>query len=48
MSPDLDGKRQDILIEAVPSARRIAVLADSNVATLEHLKFRRESTEKTF
>src|SRR5262245_64881399 len=38
MSPDLDGKRQDILIEAVPNARRIAVLADSNVATLEHLR----------
>ena len=38
MSPDLDGKRQDILIEAVPAARRIAALADSNVANLEHLK----------
>src|SRR5262245_35525102 len=38
MSPDLDGKRQDILIEAVPNAHRIAVLADSNVATLEHLR----------
>jgi putative tryptophan/tyrosine transport system substrate-binding protein len=38
MSPDLDGKRQDILIEAVPNARRIAALADSNVATLEHLR----------
>ena len=38
MSPDLDGKRQDILIEAVPGAQRIAVLADSNVATLEHLR----------
>jgi len=38
MSPDLDGKRQDILIEAVPAARRIAVLADSNVATLGHLR----------
>lgn len=38
MSPDLDGKRQDILIEAVPGARRIAALADSNVANLEHLK----------
>src|SRR5262249_43116291 len=38
MSPDLDGKRQDILIEAVPTARQIAVLADSNVATLEHLR----------
>lgn len=38
MSPDLDGKRQDILIEAVPGAQRIAALADSNVANLEHLK----------
>jgi putative ABC transport system substrate-binding protein len=39
MSPDLDGKRQDILIEAVPGARRIAVLADSNAATLRHLQY---------
>ena len=38
MSPDLDGKRQDILIEAVPDARRIAVLADLNVANLRHLQ----------
>jgi putative tryptophan/tyrosine transport system substrate-binding protein len=38
MSPDLDGKRQDILIEAVPNARQIAVLADSNVAALQHLQ----------
>ena len=38
MSPDLDGKRQDILIEAVPGARRIAVLADFNVLTLSHLQ----------
>ena len=46
MSPDLDGKRQDILIEAVPNARRIAVLADSNVATLEHLKSLDESARQ--
>src|SRR6516162_3682345 len=38
MSPDLDGKRQDILIEAVPGAPQIAALADSNVATLRHLQ----------
>jgi putative tryptophan/tyrosine transport system substrate-binding protein len=31
LSPELDGKRQDILMEAVPGARRIAALADSNV-----------------
>ena len=28
LAPELDGKRQDILMEAVPGARRIAVLAD--------------------
>src|SRR6266511_2532307 len=38
MSPDLDGKRQDILIDAVPGARRVAALADSNVASLQHLE----------
>src|ERR1700756_3660197 len=38
MSPDLDGKRQDIFIEAAPGARRIAVVADSNVASLRHLQ----------
>jgi putative ABC transport system substrate-binding protein len=38
MSPQLDGKRQDILIEAVPGARRIAALVDSNISTLQHLK----------
>ena len=46
MSPDLDGKRQDILIEAVPGARRIAVLADSNVASLDHLKALEASARK--
>jgi putative ABC transport system substrate-binding protein len=38
MSPQLDGKRQDILIEAVPGAHRIAALVDSNVSTSQHLK----------
>ena len=28
LSPELDGKRQEILIEAVPGLRKIAVLAD--------------------
>jgi hypothetical protein len=30
LSPELEGKRQDILIEAVPMARRMAMLADAN------------------
>jgi len=46
MSPDLDGKRQDVLIEAVPGARRIAALADSNVASLEHLNALEASARK--
>jgi ABC-type uncharacterized transport system substrate-binding protein len=37
LSPELDGKRQDILIEAVPGMRRIATLADSTVAQQQHL-----------
>jgi putative ABC transport system substrate-binding protein len=43
MSHDLDGKRQEILIEAVPGARRIAALADSNVASLKHLQVMAET-----
>jgi putative tryptophan/tyrosine transport system substrate-binding protein len=38
LSPELDGKRQDILIEAVPGVRKIAVLADSNVIRPKHLQ----------
>ena len=38
LSPELDGKRQDILIEAVPGARRIAAIADSNATPPYHLQ----------
>jgi putative ABC transport system substrate-binding protein len=38
LSPELDGKRQDILIEAVSSARRIAAMADSNATPPYHLQ----------
>jgi putative tryptophan/tyrosine transport system substrate-binding protein len=38
LSPELDGKRQDILIEAVPGARRIAAMADSNATSSHHLE----------
>jgi putative tryptophan/tyrosine transport system substrate-binding protein len=38
LSPELDGKRQDILIEAVPAARRIGAIADTNTAPLYHLQ----------
>ena len=45
MSTDLDGKRQEILTEAVPGARRIAALADSNVASLKHLQVLAERSQ---
>ena len=38
LASELDGKRQEILIEAVPGARRIAALADSNVSTPPRLR----------
>ena len=38
LSPELDGKRQEILIEAVPGARKIAALADANIAETAHLQ----------
>jgi putative tryptophan/tyrosine transport system substrate-binding protein len=38
LSPELDGKRQDILIEAAPGARRIAVMFDSKVTPTYHLQ----------
>jgi putative tryptophan/tyrosine transport system substrate-binding protein len=38
LSPDLDGKRQEILIEAVPGVRKMAALADSTVTPHRHLE----------
>jgi hypothetical protein len=38
LSPELEGKRQDILIEAVPGARRMAMLADANATGPQQLK----------
>jgi putative tryptophan/tyrosine transport system substrate-binding protein len=38
LASELDGKRQEILIEAIPGARRIATLADSNVTTPRRLQ----------
>ena len=37
-SPDLDGKRQEILIEAVPGLRKMAALADVSVTPHRHLE----------
>jgi putative tryptophan/tyrosine transport system substrate-binding protein len=38
LSPELDGKRQDLLIEAAPGARRIAALADARITSPTHLE----------
>ena len=38
LSPELDGKRQEILIEAVPGVRKIAVLANSTATKSAHLQ----------
>jgi putative ABC transport system substrate-binding protein len=38
LSPELDSKRQDILIEAVPGAHHLAILADNNITRSSHLE----------
>jgi ABC-type uncharacterized transport system substrate-binding protein len=38
ISPDLDGKRGDLLLDAVPGRRHVAVLADPNVDKPAHLQ----------
>ena len=38
LAPELDGKRQDILIELVPGVRRIGTLADPSVTTSQQLE----------
>ena len=38
LTSELDGKRQDILIEAAPGVRRIAALVDSNTTTSSQLR----------
>lgn len=43
LSPELDGKRQDILIEAVPGARKIATLADAKNTAPGHLQQMQEA-----
>jgi ABC-type uncharacterized transport system substrate-binding protein len=43
LSPELDGKRQDILIEALPGLDHLALLADSNTSKQAHLDVLREA-----
>jgi putative ABC transport system substrate-binding protein len=43
LSPELDGKRQDILIEALPGLNHLALLADSNTSKQAHLDVLRKA-----
>jgi putative ABC transport system substrate-binding protein len=43
LSTELDGKRQEILIEAVPGLRRMAALADSNTTAIAQLNTLQEA-----
>ena len=43
LATELDGKRQEILIEAVPGIRRMAALADLNVTTPRQLQALQEA-----
>jgi putative ABC transport system substrate-binding protein len=43
LAPELDGKRQDILMDAVPAARRMAALADPAISTPQHLQALQEA-----
>jgi putative ABC transport system substrate-binding protein len=43
LSPELDGKRQEILMEAVPGIHQMAALADSNTDTPEQLRALQEA-----
>jgi putative ABC transport system substrate-binding protein len=42
LSPELDAKRQEILIEAVPRVKRIAALTHSTLSTKAHLEQQQE------
>ena len=44
LAPELDGKRQGILMEAVPGAQRIAVLTDPIVTEAHHLQALQNAT----
>jgi putative ABC transport system substrate-binding protein len=44
LATELDGKRQEILMEMVPTARRMAVLADANTAASHNIRALQEAT----
>ena len=40
---ELDGKRQDILLEAVPGARTVAMLTDGNITPSRHIEMLKDA-----
>lgn len=46
LSPELDGKRQEILAEGVPGLRKMAALADSTVTPQRHLDSLQDAAHK--
>jgi putative tryptophan/tyrosine transport system substrate-binding protein len=46
LAPELDGKRQEILIETVPGVRRMAALADPKVGTPKQLEMLQETARR--
>src|SRR5947208_10687140 len=44
LATELDGKRQEILMEMVPAARHMAVLADANTAAPQNMRALQEAT----
>jgi ABC-type uncharacterized transport system substrate-binding protein len=44
LATELDGKRQQILMEMIPAGRRMAVLADANTATPANMRALQEAT----
>jgi putative ABC transport system substrate-binding protein len=46
LSPELDGKRQEILIEAVPGLRKMATLFDSTVTPQRHVDVLRNAARQ--
>ena len=48
LATELDGKRQELLIELIPEARRISALTDPNTSTTLSLPIAVEPTRKVF
>jgi putative tryptophan/tyrosine transport system substrate-binding protein len=44
LATELDGKRQEILMEMVPAARRVAALGDANTAAPQNMRALKEAT----